>query len=370
MKRFFLFSTILISGLLFAAEPQPVQAASGITYGPYIQRVSENAATVIIQTDDSEQLTLKYRELGKKWKTLTDAQEDNTHRYRLTGLKRNTRYEYLIKRGNRRISQIYSFTTTHLITKNTPLKIAAVGDSGLMNTDTMRVVSQMQQWKPELILHTGDIAYDNGTTDDFIAGFFKPYQALIANVPLYPAMGNHEFHTGNGRIYKEVFEMPKSTGSNEDYYSFNIDSVHIVSLNTNLDYAAGSKMNTWLQQDLAASKHKWKIVIFHHPPYSSGTHGGDTAVAAALSPIFESNGVDLVLNGHDHVYERNQEVNGVEYIVTGGGGRSVYSKDTSNPYSAKFVADNHFVGLKVYPDKISLTAIDKRGYEIDSYTIR
>jgi 3',5'-cyclic AMP phosphodiesterase CpdA len=146
--------------------------------------------------------------------------------------------------------------------------------------------------------------------------------------------------------------------------------VHIVSLNTNLDYSTESKQYAWLKQDLETSKEKWKIVLFHHPPFSSGEHGGDTAVAAALSPLFETNGVDLVLNGHDHVYERNQEINGVDYIVTGGGGRATYSRDTLNPYSKVFASENHFVGLKVYPDKISVRAIDKRGYEIDAYTIK
>ncbi len=349
---------------------QPAQAASGITYGPYIQRVTMKAATILIETDASEAVTLHYRELGTQWRTMSDAQPKNRHRYRLTGLKPNTTYEYVLLRGNTPITQEYAFTTLHTITNDDPLKIAVVGDSGEINKDTLRVVSQMQQWKPEMILHTGDIAYTEGTLPEFISGFFKPYQPLIATTPLYAAMGNHEFRTGQGSVYKEVLEMPTSKSGGEDYYSFNVDSVHIVSLNTNLDYSVGSKQNAWLQQDLAKSKEKWKIVIFHHPPFSSGEHGGDTLIAAALAPIFETNGVDLVLNGHDHDYERNQEISGVDYIVTGGGGRATYAKESNNPYSKVFVSENHFVGLKVYPHKISLRAIDKRGYEIDAYTIK
>ena len=367
MKKQFLIS--LIISLFF---PLSVFGAtnSGIETGPYIQRVTKKAATVLLTTETEKKLSIKYKKTGnKKWKTKTDSSSSTSHRYRLLRLKPNTDYSYYIIDENRdRLSKTYTFHTRRKIKKN-PLKIAVLGDSRNTNSNQILVAQQMLHWNPDMVFHTGDICA-NGIRDEFIDDFFIPYQSLLAEKPFYTALGNHEYRTNEGYYYKEFFELPQKNSSSEDYYSFNENKIHIVSINTSLDYSEGSEMYDWLVQDLENTNKKWKIVIMHHPPYSSGAHGSTQSMWDNLVPLFEHYKVDLVLTGHDHVYERIQEIDGVRYVVTAGGGAPLYSEDNPINESEKFLSDYHFVGLKVYPKKIKLQAIDKYGYVFDKITIK
>ncbi len=344
-----------------------VQADSGITFGPYVQRVSETGATIFIRTDEAQVLTLNYRKVGADtWKTIEDNSAKTVHRFRLATLKQGREYEYFIANADGdHLTLTYTFQTEKDVTTDDPLRVAVVGDFGAFTTDELRVVTQMMWWKPDIILTTGDNAYESGTLDEYTNNVFKPYQPLLAEVPMYASMGNHDYTTEEGDPMKEVFEMPTGNSGTEDYYSFNYDNIHFVAVNSNLDYTVGSDQYTWLQEDLETADQRWKIVYFHHPVYSSGDHGSTSGMDSILAPLFSANDVDLVLNGHDHDYERNQKVSGVLYVVTGGGGRSLYSESNENPYSKVFLAEYHFVGLIIQTDELKLKAIDKRGYAFD-----
>lgn len=361
--------TVSVSISFFIMSVLSAHAESGITFGPYVQRVTQQSATVLLRTDAEEQLTLHYRQIGKKWRRRTDSTDTTIHRHRIGGAARAS-YEYYFSRGADRITQTYTVTTQQQVSKKDPLRIAVFGDSGGFTTDQLRVATQIQFWKPDLMLHTGDMAYNSGTYDEFVTTVFKPYQPLFAEVPMYGSIGNHDYTTEQAGPYKEVWELPTTNSGTEDYYSFDNDIVHMVSLNTNLDFTEGSAMYAWLQQDLEQSKAPWKIVFFHHPVFSSALHGSTAGMAESLAPLFSAHGVQLVLNGHDHNYERNQEVDGVRYIVTGGGGKSLYEQANENPYSEFFLSEYHFVGLIVTPQEINLKAIDKRGYIFDTVKIR
>lgn len=368
---------LVSSALVWAGLTWNAQAitSSNITYGPYLQRVTKKSATVLIATDSSNQLQIQYHQVGKSnWRQLQDSTDRATHRFRLTKLRPGKIYEYFLEASGSRLTQTYQFATQRKMKSRQPLRAAVVGDAGLLNTDALRVAQQMLNWEPDLILHTGDVAYTDGTREQFITNFFKVYQPVVARWPIYPSIGNHDYQTDAAGPYKDMFELPQEASGNEDYYSFNYDLVHFVALNTNLDYSPGSTMYNWLVADLAGevddtvADDKWIIVYFHHPPYSSGSHGGDSGVADALVPVFEQYGVDLVLNGHDHDYERSKKT-GITYIVTGGGGGSLYSQENDNPYSQVFESEYHFTGLTIRKNKIQIKAIDKRGYIFDTASI-
>ena len=112
----------------------------------------------------------------------------------------------------------------------------------------------------------------------------------------------------------------------ELYYSFDWGNVHFVGLDTEL---TGPEQAAWLDADLAATDKPWKIVFGHKPPYSSGEHGSDGAFRNHFVPLIEKHGVQLVLNGHEHDYERTRPIENVTYVVTGGGGRHLRSVGTS-----------------------------------------
>jgi hypothetical protein len=151
---------------------------------------------------------------------------------------------------------------------------------------------------------------------------------VLKNTVAWPAPGNHDYLSvfGNSGPYYDAYVMPKNGESGgepsgtEEYYSFDVGNVHLVSLNSELyalNASSSSPQAEWLRRDLAASDAKWKIVYWHQPPYSKGSHDSDDLwevpmrnMRAVFLPIVEAYGVDLVLTGHSHNYERSCLVNG------------------------------------------------------------
>lgn len=362
---FSLFTTILPTQ---AAEPNVP-----LTVGPYIQRVSDSNSTILAQTATATDITLHYKRTDKStWKSKS-SDNNTTHRFRLSNLRPGKTYEYYLEDSQQRLTTEYEFTTEKNVSNSNQLRLAVVGDSGTASANEYAVVAQMLHWKPELLLHTGDIAYNSGTTEEFIMNHFVPYQALLAEVPMYGSIGNHDYTTENAAPYETLFELPKKASGTEQYYSFNYDDIHIVSLNTNLPYTEGSEMYTWLEDDLAdAQSKRWTIVFFHQPPYSSGDHGSTVDMQTTIVPLFEQYGVDVVFNGHDHNYERSAVVNGVRYIVTGGGGSTNLYEQANldlNPYSEYFNAVYHFLGVTISNNSIKIKAIDSNGQIFDTVTV-
>jgi len=366
--------SILLIVLAIGYAPNFTQAdtsQSGLTIAPYLQRQTNHAITILADTNTAESLQLYYKKSDARlWKHITDTTPSTTHRYRLTSLKRGKTYSYYLASGTTRLTQDLEFSTAHTITDATPLRIAVFGDSGNGSIDQYEVASAMAQWSPDLFLHTGDIAYNSGTTQEFIDKVFTVYSSMLSSVPFYASIGNHDYTTDAAGPYKSLFETPTGSGT-EDYYSFTYDKqVHIVSLNSNLDYSVGSTMYNWLNQDLSDHINApWIIVFFHHPVYSSGEHGSTAGMQTTLQPLFEQYNVDLVLNGHDHDYERFASINGVQYIVTGGGGNTLYTQSTTVPESALFESIHHFLGITITPEELKLQAIDNTGYVFDSVTL-
>ncbi|EKD76112.1 MAG: Ser/Thr protein phosphatase family protein [uncultured bacterium] len=369
MRKYFFGWSLLFLGLPVVGIAISL-TDSGLTLAPYLQRQTKHAVTILARSDEAQTITLNYRKVGAtNWKTKTEDNAVTDHRYRLTSLKRETTYEYFLENSSgESLTQTYNFDTQKDTLNEDPLHVAAFGDSGMANTAQYEVASEITAWQPELMLHTGDIAYYSGTEQEFIDKVFTVYSNLFSEIPFYASIGNHDFVTELAGPYKELFETP-TNGDDEDYYSFNYDNIHFVSLNSSLDYSVGSTMYTWLENDLATTDKKWVIVFFHYPPYSSGGHGSTVDMQTTIVPLFEEYNVDLVLNGHDHSYERFEKINGVQYIVTGGGGGDLYQMTTELPESAFFLAQYHFVGLTISPDELKIEAIDKGGFVFDTITL-
>lgn len=255
------------------------------------------------------------------------------------------------------------FRTAPRADSTEPVRLLAFGDSGGGGSDQMALLEQMYTVPYELMIHTGDLAYDNGTIQQIEDTVFGVYADLLRNIPFFPSAGNHDAETMRGAPFRDVWSLP--TTRDKKYYSYDWGRVHFVALDTEASLSAQA---TWLDADLAATSLPWKIVYFHKPPYSSGEHGSDTAVRSAWAPIFEKHGVQLVLAGHDHDYERMKPQNGVAYVVTGGGG--VGTRPVGISSFTGFSEDViHFVYVEVGIDEAVLHAIDASGTEFDSMVI-
>jgi 3',5'-cyclic AMP phosphodiesterase CpdA len=190
---------------------------------------------------------------------------------------------------------------------------------------------------------------------------FGVYADLFRNIPFMPASGNHDYRTMQGAPFRDVFNLPGT----EKWYSYDYGRVHFVALDTEADYTTQAQ---WLEEDLAKTELPWKILYMHKPMYSSGMHGSDTTLRSKIEPIAEKYGVQLILAGHDHDYERMKPQNGIAHVVTGGGGVGTRSVGTSS-FTALAVDVIHFVYVEVGVDELVLHAIDAAGKEFDSMVV-
>jgi hypothetical protein len=184
------------------------------------------------------------------------------------------------------------------------------------------------------VLTLGDNAYPDGTLSDFTS-YYDPTWGQYKSITS-PAPGNHEYHVAGAADYFTYFNNPPA------YYSFDLGSWHIVSLDGDISTSSGSAQETWFRNDLAAHPNACTLVYWHEPRFSSGAeHGSDTSKQALWQDAYNA-GVELVLSGHDHEYERFAPMNasgaldtsnGVRQFVVGTGGSSLYSFGTILPTS-------------------------------------
>jgi 3',5'-cyclic AMP phosphodiesterase CpdA len=249
-----------------------------------------------------------------------------------------------------------------------PVSFVAFGDSGHGGPDQRAVFEQLQGVPFDLVLVTGDVAYPSGSLASYEDNFFAMYAPMLGSVPVFPVAGNHDYETQNAAPFLEVFALPENGGPEgaERWYSFDWGDVHFVAVDTE---RVGAEQAAWLDADLAENELPWTIVFGHKSPYASGAHGSNEDVRKAFAPILEFHRVPLMLAGHDHDYERTEEINGVTYVVTGGGGRGTRAvgKSAFTAFSHDVL---HFVYVTIDGDELRLYAIDATGREFDFASIR
>ena len=168
-----------------------------------------------------------------------------------------------------------------------------------------------------MVVHVGDLAYPDGTFEQFEDAYFGVNAPLMRRVPFFPTPGNHEYMTGSAAPYLAGVVTPECGVPAVDlgrYYSFDWGNAHFVSVDSNLlATSSAAAMLAWLDADLAATDRYWRIVFLHHTPYPTGFHVGDPICAAVeqlVNPIVERHGVQLLLAGHEHGYERTYPLAG------------------------------------------------------------
>jgi hypothetical protein len=279
----------------------------------------------------------------------------------ISGLAPDTRYCYELRVGGVPVRR-GGFRTAPAAGQ--PVRFVAFGDSGGGGSDQRAVVGQLGTVPFGLMIHLGDIAYESGTRAQLDGAFFQMYADLLEDFPMFPASGNHEYETEDAAPFREAFVLPENGGPAglERWYSFDWGDVHFTVLDSE---RIGAPQAAWLEADLTASQRPWNIVYFHRQPFSSGDHGGDSNVQKYFVPILINHHVPLVLNGHEHDYERTNPIDGVTYVISGGGGRGTRPVGQSS-FTAFSEAVIHFVYITVDGTQLTLHAIDGTGQEFDS----
>jgi hypothetical protein len=248
------------------------------------------------------------------------------------------------------------------------LHFAVIGDNGTGEKPEYAIGGQMLTWYNRfpfsLVLMMGDNIYGADRPQDFVAKFEAPYKGLLdKGVKFYASLGNHD--SREQRNYK-YFNMDGKL-----YYSFKAPKEDVRFFALESSYMDPDQLK-WIEEELKSSREKWKIVFFHHPLYSSGrTHGSQTKLRDVLEPIFIQYTVSLVLNGHDHTYERIKPQSEIQYFVEGSSGQ-LRSGDLRRPSpltAAGNDTDNTFMLMEVDGDNLTFNAINQKGAIIDSGVI-
>ena len=335
-----------------------------IKSGPYLSSVTQTSIIVSWQTDSLSNSEVEYGLTASYGFTISDTSQVMIHSLKLTGLNPSTTYHYQVKSGEA-TSEDNTFQTA--VTPDEDFVFVAYGDTRTNPDDHLSVVNRIIAVNPKLVLNIGDLVEDGPVQYQWDI-YFDTIKDLAKNTPIYSAIGNHE---GESPLYYNQLFLPHNNpDSTEKYYSFDYGNSHFIALNTNIPYHEGSAQYTWLGSDLqAASSADYIFVFFHHPPYcSSPDHGSDLAVRNAFCPLFETYGVDIVFTGHTHIYERTIPINGVTYLVTGGGGAPLHSTGHSS-WTAYTETTLHCVKLFVSELAVNLWMIRPDGTVGDSATV-
>jgi predicted MPP superfamily phosphohydrolase len=254
--------------------------------------------------------------------------------------------------------------TVPLPNKDGSFKFGVLGDFGTGAKSQYELADQMatlrQRFKYELVVLVGDNLYGSERPQDFAQKFELPYKPLLdAGVKFYASLGNHDAR--EQRFYK-LFNMDGKL-----YYTFNPrPNVRFFALEST--YPVPEQIQ-WVETELKASSSDWKIAYFHHPLYSSGgRHGSDLRLREVLEPLFLKYNVSVVLNGHDHFYERVKPQKGIAYFVVGSGGQLAKGNiERGSGITAKgFDTDQAFMAAEIAGDEMYFNVISRVGQTVDS----
>ena len=319
----------------FSMTGVPLPGVAIILRGPYLQKANDTSMVVRWRTNIPTASMVDY---GASPVSLIHTAFDNAlkteHILFIDSLAPQTKYFYQVKTTTDTLlfpdSSIY-FKTYPTPGEETPLTAWILGDCGTGNNNARNVRNAYYNYigdqHTDMVLFLGDNAYNDGTDTEYQTALFQNmYEQKLRNSVTWSCLGNHDGNSANSNTqtgpYYNIFTFPKEgecggvASGTEAYYSYDFGNIHFLVLDSHeSDRSVGGAMYDWCEEDLMNTMAKWIIAYWHHPAYSKGSHSSDVDVQLKqmrenFLPLFESHGVDLVLSGHSHSYERTFLLNG------------------------------------------------------------
>jgi hypothetical protein len=273
------------------------------------------------------------------WPTTPTATTSGSTSYVLTGLVDGRGYAF---RVTAMVNGSESRPST--VAESTPRNdvLLAAGDIAESNGKS-ELTAQLLDRNPGVVMTLGDNAYPNGTTSDYTSWYQPTWGRHLWRT--HGAVGNHEYNSSSTGADYSAYFGDAAGPQGKYYYSYEVNGWHVVVLNSNCYYVGGCKTGspqmTWLQGDLDASTAKCTIAVWHHPMFSSGNPNGTDSAMTDVWNLLMAHDVELVLNGHDHAYERfapqdasgTAKPNGIREFIAGTGGGDLYPTATLLPNS-------------------------------------
>ena len=286
------------------------------------------------------------------------------------GLEPGTRYSYEASSSDGFL-QTGSFQTAP--GAGQPIHFAFHGDlyGSVDETAAAEVANRIRLEEPQFIVNLGDMAFEDYTDTGFDTwqAFFRTCSNLLAGAVFMPTLGGHDSAPNNEyarATYQRLFALPEPSLGNS-MYSFTAGSIRFISLNTDIPAA---DQNGWLARELQAAANDpdivWIIALCHEPPYSWGFRLGTDEIREHWTPLLTRYEADWMVNGHSHNYQRTVPIDGVRYLVAGGGGAALYASATNEPLQAFATTCYHHVSARIAGDEMQVQAIRSDGRCFDS----
>ena len=375
--------------------PKRLRAAT-LLRRPYLQNVQANQASVLWTTDTPGNGTVTAT--SPRHGSVTASATMQAFQPSETGLA-SAFYQFRADLAGLAPATAYTYSVTmdghplatnpqEFVLQTAPpegFSFLVLGDSGACSNEQEALVGLMAA-EPgiSMVVHVGDLAYPDGAFAEFESGYYGMNEPLMSRLPFFSIPGNHEYNTANAAPYLAGIATPACGVPAADegrYYSFDWGCAHFAAVDSNLlATASAGRMLAWLDADLSATRQPWRIVFLHHTPYPTGFHLGDPvciAVQKLVTPIVERHGVQMVLAGHEHAYERTHPLAGGQpaapgapstlYVVSGGGGGALESVGAS-PLCALALDVFHYLRIDV-AETLTISAVGLDGKTFDRVTL-
>jgi predicted phosphodiesterase len=372
------------NGNLVDAEPAP-EADLTFVVEPILQFGTKESMTFVCETSSPTTVEVHFGPNALLGKKVASQAPSLITELTVAGLETFHEYFYRVdavdEKGRKISSPLRSFQTAP------PAELAwafgVVGDTQRNPEVTRKCAQGMFACRPNFVLHCGDVVDDGFAKNQWVKDLFEPCKELLAYVPMFPVIGNHE---KNSHWYYDYFALPKP----ENRYTFEYGNAEFFMVDSNRPLRPGSEQYQWLEKELSESKATWKIAAHHHPCFSSdeddygdhvrgrplGGFGFGHPNAKHLIKLYEKYGVDIVFNGHIHVYERTWPIfemavnlkKGVRYVVSGGGGGGLESPSPQRTWFSLHVnRTHHYCHVAVFDRTLAFKAYDVEGRLFDSF---
>ena len=325
----YLTTVLIIAGYGYAI------GQTSVVRGPYLQKGTPTSMVVKWRTDQPTQSIVQYgTSLSELDLTAIDTTQTTEHELEIEGLDPYTKYYYEVSSTDSVLVpnalDLY-WTTSPMHGTTQPVRAWILGDPGTANNNQRAVrdayYGLIGSQHTDMILFLGDNAYDSGTDAEYQNALFENmYEDKLKNTVAWSTLGNHDGYSTNSTEqvgpYYDIFTFPTAgeaggvASGTEAYYSFDYANIHFMVLESyETDRSIDGAMYNWAVSDIQNTTQEWIVAMWHHPPYSKGSHDSDTETTLIqmrenFLPMLESNGVDLILAGHSHSYERSYYLNG------------------------------------------------------------
>lgn len=368
--------------LLAGCVVEPEREAQDLL--PYLQMPASTSMTIQWRTAVETVGAVRYGRTPSLALEACDPEPAQWHAFTLQDLLPDTEYLYQVSADGEPLGEVYAFRTAP--EEDVPFVFAVVGDTMYSHEEKLQVRDRILEDDPSFFVHVGDFAGETGGYEESLwrKHWFEDYQEVMCRIPLIPILGNHEYQgvivvyfsiPGAAPLFHDYFTAP----GNERWYAFDWANARFIVLDANIveDLKPGCEQLRWLERELAESTDgaddpDWLFACWHEPAFSSGAGSIDLTgnpLRENVVPLMERYGVDLVLYGHDHFYERSIK-DGIVYIVSGGGGAAPHPIFPDiNPYSQKVVDTYQYMRVSVNRRFVLVESVDSLGTVVDAFSM-